>query len=1082
MRDKGSAMNEASRFPAVMAVLLWTCCTALPAFAIDADQAAQLLEACEIKGGLVIHLGCGDGKLAVALRASDSYLVHGLDTDAANIAKARQHIRSKGLYGPVSVDTFDGKRLPYADNLVNLLVADRLGDVTKADVMRVLAPLGVAYIGGTRTVKAWPAKMNAWTHYLHNASNNAVAGDPAIGPPRSLRWAAGPRWARTHEELASMSAMVSAKGRLFYIVDTAPLISLWYPAAWRLIARDAFNGVKLWDKPIARWNDHLRHFRSGPVHLPRRLVAVEDDVFVTLGFDAPVTRLDAATGKVLHTYKGTERTEEIVCHDGVLYLLVGTSEVKRSGQGLSGRGEPQPTATRFLVALDVRSGRELWRKNGKGPDFILPLSVTALGDKVFYQDIAGITCVDARTGRRRWQAKRPTPSQRYGWSSSTLVVTENVVLCADRKTGPKVPPATTDPAWGVTCFNVKAIPRNGPNELIAYAASDGRRLWSAPCGEGYNTPVDVFAIDQTVWLGPKFQQGYDITTGKVRKRFTVRPQPVGMVHHRCYRNKASARFIFTGRDGIELIDLTRGWVGNNSWVRGTCQYGILPANGMLYAPPDACGCHRKARLQGLNALASSLPSSATGKPVDEAGRLLKGPAYGSPPSGEATDATAWPMYRYDAARSGACRTALPNALKVQWSAEIGGKLTQPVCAGGKVFVASVDSHQLCAVSAGDGRKIWTHTAGGRIDSSPTLHRGLVVFGSADGRVTCLDQRDGQVVWRFEAAPQARRIVYHGQLESSWPVHGSVLVHKGELVFTAGRSSYVDGGIYLYRLAPRTGKMLACSVISHLDPVTGKQTAPEKRGTFDSAGTISDILSADGEVVYLKHMGLDRAGKEVQATRPHLFSATGLLGEEWFIRAYWLFGTNTGAGYGRWASMRSGTSSQAPAGRILSFDDRRMFGYGRVRHAGGWTGHRGDAYHLFRSVKEYGKAPKPAAGRRQAKKARPGRRGKTFAWSQKHPLIVRAMVLAGEKLVVAGVGDVAKKDKTGRSFTNPDAGLAALAGERGGRLAIVSADDGTIAREIRLPSPPVFDGLIAADGKVLISLRNGSLTCLTGGGK
>ena len=1067
----------------VAAMMLWTLGASSPVFGAVQMKGTEILSASGVRGGLVVHLGCGNGKLTATLGANDGYLVHGLDTSGDNVRRARAHIRGKGLYGKVSVDVLDGKALPYAANLVNLLVSEDLGNVASAEVMRVLAPGGVAYLKAsgrwTKTVKPWPAKMNEWTHYLHDASNNAVAGDPAIGPPRSLRWAAGPRWGRTHEELASMSAMVSAGGRLFYIVDTAPLISLWYPAKWELVARDAFSGVKLWDKPIARWNDHLRHFRSGPVHLPRRLVAVGGDVFVTLGFDAPVTRIDGATGKVLHTYEGTERTEEIVCHHGVLYLLIGTSEVKRSGQGLSGRGEPQPTGTRFLVALDVKTGKELWRKNARGPDFILPLSVTAFKDRVFYQNITGIACVDARTGRRHWQAKRPTPSKRYGWSSSTVVITENVVLCADRPTGPKVPPATTDPAWGVTCFNVPSVPRNGPNELIAYAMADGRRLWSAPCGEGYNSPVDVFAIDQTVWLGPRFRQGYDLATGRVRTQFTVRPQPVGMVHDRCYRNKASARFILTGRDGIELIDLAKGWVGNNSWVRGTCQYGILPANGMLYAPPDACGCHRKARLTGFNALASSLPSSAKGKPVTRAGRLVKGPAYGKVAADGASNAEAWPMYRHDSARSGATPATVPDALRVQWTTEIGGELTQPVCADGKAFVASVDSHQLWALSADDGRKIWTHTAGGRIDSAPTLHEGLVVFGSADGKVTCLDQRDGQLVWQFLAAPQEHRIVYHGQIESSWPVHGSVLLHGGELVFTAGRSSYLDGGIYLYRLEPRTGKMLACSVISHLDPLTGKQTAAEKRGTFDSAGTTSDILSADGEVAYLKHMGFDRAGKEVQATRPHLFSATGLIGEEWFIRAYWLYGTNTGAGYGRWASMRSGTSGQAPAGRILSFDDNRMFGYGRVRHASGWTGHRGNNYHLFRSVKEYNKVANPPAARRGAGKARPARRGKTFVWSQEHPLIVRAMVLSGEKLVVAGVADVAKKDETGRSFTNPDEGLAALAGQRGGRLALVAADDGTITHEIKLASPPVFDGLIAASGKVLVSLKNGSLTCLGG---
>ncbi|GAG01460.1 unnamed protein product, partial [marine sediment metagenome] len=265
--------------------------------------------------------------------------------------------------------------------------------------MRVLTPGGVALVrrDGTwvKTVKPWPDEMDEWTHFLHGPQNNAVSEDVLVGPPKSLRWAGPPRWGRTHEELASMSAMVSSGGRLFYIVDNAPLISVWYPAEWKLVARDAFNGIKLWEKPVGPWNDHLRHFRSGPTHLPRRLVAVGDDVFVTLGLDAAVTRLDAATGRVLNTYEGTEQTEEIVCHDGALYLMVGTSEVKRSGEGLSRRGEPEPTTTRSLIVLDVESGKELWRKNAKGADFILPLSLTVFQDKLFYQDVSGIACLDA---------------------------------------------------------------------------------------------------------------------------------------------------------------------------------------------------------------------------------------------------------------------------------------------------------------------------------------------------------------------------------------------------------------------------------------------------------------------------------------------------------------------------------------------------------------------------------------------------------------------------------------------------------------------------------------------------------------
>ncbi len=57
----------------------------------------------------------------------------------------REHIRELGVCGPVSVERFDGKRLPYAENLVNLVVAEDLGGVTMEETMRVLVPGGVVY-------------------------------------------------------------------------------------------------------------------------------------------------------------------------------------------------------------------------------------------------------------------------------------------------------------------------------------------------------------------------------------------------------------------------------------------------------------------------------------------------------------------------------------------------------------------------------------------------------------------------------------------------------------------------------------------------------------------------------------------------------------------------------------------------------------------------------------------------------------------------------------------------------------------------------------------------------------------------
>ena len=46
------------------------------------QQTSDIINASGIQGGLVVHLGCGDGKLTAALRADERYLVHGLERDA----------------------------------------------------------------------------------------------------------------------------------------------------------------------------------------------------------------------------------------------------------------------------------------------------------------------------------------------------------------------------------------------------------------------------------------------------------------------------------------------------------------------------------------------------------------------------------------------------------------------------------------------------------------------------------------------------------------------------------------------------------------------------------------------------------------------------------------------------------------------------------------------------------------------------------------------------------------------------------------------------------------------------------------
>jgi len=116
--------------------------TSPPLFALQNEaagakqQAEQILKACNVKGGLIVHIQCGDGRLTAALRANERYLVHGLDRSESHLAQARQYIQSLGVYGVVSVEKFQGNSLPYIDNLVNLVVSENLDTISKSEVMR----------------------------------------------------------------------------------------------------------------------------------------------------------------------------------------------------------------------------------------------------------------------------------------------------------------------------------------------------------------------------------------------------------------------------------------------------------------------------------------------------------------------------------------------------------------------------------------------------------------------------------------------------------------------------------------------------------------------------------------------------------------------------------------------------------------------------------------------------------------------------------------------------------------------------------------------------------------------------------
>ncbi|MHC4249204.1 MAG: outer membrane protein assembly factor BamB family protein [Planctomycetota bacterium] len=1038
----------------------------LTAGRIPAAWGQDLLEQSGVHGGLLVVVGCDDPDLLVKLGQQDGFLVQGIDTRDQKVTSAVRAIQRAGVYGKVSASKCPaGRQLPYVDNLVGLLIVDE-GRYPAKEIQRVLTPRGVAMVSGRKIVKAVPPGIDDWTHHMYDASGIGAGRDTVTAQPRSMQWKAGPEYGRSHENMSSVSSVVSAGGRVYSIMDEGPQASVYLPARWVLTARDAFSGVRLWRVPIPEWHTPLFPLKSGPLQLPRRLVATRDRVYVTLGIDRPVSELDALSGHVVRTFEETAHAQELIHIDGKLVV------VAQEASAAAGHRAKLPTAWRGFrfdgstlnlaapysaMAVDLATGTTLWRTE---PQPVVSTTVAADEGRVLYLAGDQLVCLSLADGARLWSQKSAGKAiSSHTTKNPTLLVHKGVVYVAH------------------------------DGELAAREAATGIELWSMACARtGYRAQASIFVVDGLIWdvdtggepyrpgTDPqqinRFYVGYDLRTGRERRRIPVRSDHgYAIMHHRCHVPRVSGTNIITSFPGIEFFDVVSGEVTHDSWIRGACLYGFLPANGLLYAPPHPCACYTQGKLTGFWAVAGERSADRNAPPTK---RLEKGPAWGrTTGSRAATDD--WPTYRGSPARSGATRSALPVKCAALWTTEVAAGLSQSIVADGRLFVSTVDDHTVHALDAGTGEAIWQHTAAGRVDSAPTYYGGTVLFGSRDGYVYCLDAETGELVWRFLAAPTDRRSVAYDQVESVWPVHGSVLVQDSVAWFCAGRSSYLDGGLLVYRLDPETGEVLSTTQVDSLGEKDEQRPIISTiYARLDMEGAKNDVLSCDSGHVFMRHWAFDLEGKSVPRELDHLFSPTGFLDATWFRRTYWIYGRIYVSGAQGWAR----TGNARPTGRLLVLDEKRIYGFGRNWYPPS-PGHAHQMYlagekEIFFATPR-ASTPAPEAGTKETggKKKRRRSRGipnKPMIWSTPGDLQARGMLLQSGEETSARLYIVGAKGDWRTS-------LDAHEGKQGSVLRVVSVKDGKTLHEQPLPGLPVFDGLSAARGRLYVSLTDGRVLCL-----
>ena len=696
----------------------------------------KTLEEPSLRPGLCVVVGCDKAITLTAAQAKGKYLVQGLCTDKKKIDSIRKELIKKSAYGKVTIALQNGNRLPYIDNLINVLVVVDQGTISREELMRVVAPYGVALFkkGSTwkKVTKAYPKEMDEWKQKGYNAARSSVSQDALVAPPTRLQWLTQEKYDREN-----LTQLLSAGGRNFYIFNGT-----------KLVARDAFNGTRLWE---------IEH--AGVPWL-----ATKDYLCTIIGIR--LATIDTATGKIHKTNIKLSGTP--TWNNGIVYTANSAYSIAKKKILWT---NPEPKRTEGAPLLS--DGKIIIATSPRRPNPV-------------------IICRDAKTGRNLWKIPSlGTPSLCY---RGKLLIKgpqkdESIMLrkklrhthkavnhCVDLKNGKKL--------WTIE-FYLPA--HHGAASMFCIDNS----IWVRPGKLGSSMGRDEF------W------RSYDLNTGKKLKEV-----PAIQSMHRCFDPRATKRFILG--TGVDYLDLKSDKTYSFHGARGDCGLGVTPANGMLYQFPNMCMC--MGQVDGVSGVSSHSLDDPAESRLKLSTLLEKGPAYRKVGMRKSKhNPKDWVSLRANNARWGTNHAKISNRLKILWKKKHNVRPSSPVGAGkgskATVYVALRDSYTVAALAASNGKPKWTFETTGPIDSPPTLAGDAVVFGGEDGWVYVLQATSGKLAWRFRAAPEKRVTLTNGRLASAWPLHGSLLVENGIIYAVAGHHNELDGGLFTYALELKSGKIL-----------------------------------------------------------------------------------------------------------------------------------------------------------------------------------------------------------------------------------------------------------------------------------
>ncbi|MDF1813440.1 MAG: PQQ-binding-like beta-propeller repeat protein [Verrucomicrobiales bacterium] len=1019
-------------------------------------------ELANVHGGAVVQIGAPDASVAGELAKTGRYIINVLGKDSAVISKIRTDLHQQNAYGVASAELWeDFTRLPYTENLINLVIVNESLSPPE-EIFRIMTPNAEAVFTVPESVsneelesigffnirtlenswviaqKPWPESMGHWTHSRHDSNGNAVSPDTEVGEPKRIRWIA----AHSGKEV---EGMVSDDGRNFY---------------GQALSRDSFNGLRLWHRDLSQPEEKMdsSKFVMKPLNRDQaRPVATENFLFAVAFPTRNLVAIDSVTGEIVRSFPDIEDPAELVQHKGLVVA----------------------TGPKGVYAFDARTGVLAWKNESSNPR-----AIVAGEDRVSYiqgeprrGEKAEAVTVDLYSGKVQWK------NSSYPWLAKVKrsVIFDNQI------------------SYEVSSFS----DFDDETGIHLLDAKTGELTWEKLYSPGMNHARQARAlfIGDDLWIQqggkvdypdretPTKFQPIQVTSLNSKTGETKQSLPGGLGH--CAPPVATVNMMFSGV--VEITDLNSGKMMVNSITKSNCskESGFIPANGLIYSSPKHCTCWPM--LRGYVAMASDHPLQKEGdyppaRPADEISfQLTRGTAAVSADAAQPT-ASDWPTYRHDEWRSGSATTPGPvnpavlwetnlapqghslsesSALRFDWKENpfIKGPISPPTIANGLSYIARPDAHEVIALDSVTGKIAWRYTARGRVDTPPTIYKGLCLFGDHSGYVHALRADSGEPVWELQAAPISERMGAYGQIESAWPVAGAVLVTDDIAYFAAGRQQLSDGGVFIFAADPMTGERHWVHKLNDIPQKGYEGDTGDSFGFYKNSGLEFDpidILHKEGDQIAMSRWLISKDGKEVEVDTWNAFARlnTGN-GAVYAPRGTWTYGFRQIHRFGNEAFRRSlcvyrdnmivGAldSTTALYRRDFDLENGEEF---NSKWITGWE-----------AASKGRKGERPYRSDRIAEKAS----WKVNPWESGDSAedLLKPTTMDGKSQLENKLFGMVMDSENRLYVIHQD-----------GTLKIINTENGDQLSEHKV-APPIWDGLALANGNLYLSAADGRLVCL-----